>query len=55
VCYVVRKTSPKLECVILTTLLFAGAENTNNRGHTTSGYMIGFLMIENNVLHEAVE
>jgi hypothetical protein len=30
-CFVVRKTTSKLECAILTTLYLAGAKNTNKR------------------------
>jgi hypothetical protein len=29
VCFIVHKTTSELECLILTTLYFAGAENTN--------------------------
>jgi hypothetical protein len=40
VCFIVHKTTSELECVILTTLYFAGVENTDSECLTYGSFSL---------------
>jgi hypothetical protein len=52
-CFIVCKTTSKLKCTILTTLYFAGAENTN-RCHARKGDLQRAFPLDISMVHPSV-